>query len=1285
MIRRLLQALLKFSAYTAAGVVILLAIALGLFRLFLPRLPEYQEDIKAWASAAIGMNVEFSGMDARWGLRGPEVEFYHAELVARDTETVVIAAEEVGVGVGLMRLLVDRKFVVDRVMLRESRIEVRQLGDGGWLVQGSPIDELLPQRRPAPQSVARFEVLGEDIEVAFFQPGDEQPRRFRIPRATVSRNEDRLAVDATVDLPGSLGRRMLVAATQHLEEGADGAWNVSLDIDDIDLAGVSGMHRLRQLQFSKGTGDVNLALEIVAGSVRSATADLQLLDIAARDEASISVSGVLEYRRSTDGWLAAGNGLRLETPQGTWPATALRVEVSTDAEGKIVLLDAQASYLRLDDYRILAPWLTAEQYDLVAGYDPNGVIRDLALTLADLDSEMVRYDVSAELVETGIAARTQMPGLRGFSGSLRADQSGGRLHMEAPGLAVSSDRFLGDVLYLDEAVGTVVWRRSNNRTTLLTDSILLRNEDLALDASVEVSLADDSKAPIVDIAATWSIEDLASAKRYIPFIPRIPKTSEWFQKGLLAGRIPRGSARLYGPLDKFPFDEGEGRLLIEAEVENGRLIYQERWPLAQVLDAKLVVENTRLYSAENRFIIVGNEVNDAKIEIGDFRLPVLTVNAYTAGPIDAVRQLLAQSPVGSDVFGGKLEEVGVTGSGSFSLDLMVPVRDWQSFEFTSRLQTSNAAFSLEGFPAPVTDLSGIITVERDNIGSESLGGTFLGRPVAIDLQPAPASMPDFRIVASASGMATAEALVGELGLPFEGRASGELGYRARLLFPRGKTEEPAPFTVEIETDMAGFALDMPQPVQKAAGDLLPTFGVIELPKGGESISSSGTAAGLMSWDLIFEKPEDRWDLDRGIVNFGEDTEPLGLDAAETRGLHLRGTVGEVFMQKWFDMAKQGGGAKTGMGERIRSIDLVVSDLHIIGQHLVDHQVRVDRSARDWLVQIDGEDVVGSAVIPYDFQSGRELVVDMERLVLPGEAEDSEDGRTAVDPRSLPPISIKAAEFAFGSRFFGEVEARFRHTANGLEAETLSTRDGSFEIGGSAGWVVDESDPIGNRSYLKAQLSSRDFESTMRRLGYEPGIVADDAAMSFDLSWSGGPAADFMESLDGEVRVRIGTGQLSDVEPGAGRMFGLMSIVALPRRLSLDFRDVFSKGFGFDKIDGTFRIEDGDTYTCDLSLEGPAADIGIVGRAGLVTRDYDQVAVVNANFGNTLPVVGGVLGGPQVAAVMLIFSQLFKKPLQEATQIYYGITGSWDEPVIESSSARQLAEHAAMSGCIANAE
>jgi len=323
-------------------------------------------------------------------------------------------------------------------------------------------------------------------------------------------------------------------------------------------------------------------------------------------------------------------------------------------------------------------------------------------------------------------------------------------------------------------------------------------------------------------------------------------------------------------------------------------------------------------------------------------------------------------------------------------------------------------------------------------------------------------------------------------------------------------------------------------------------------------------------------------------------------------------------------------------------------------------------------------------VPYDFGSERAMVVEMERLYLPGD-DESVDEPSPPDPTTLPPIALTAGDFALGDRHFGVLEARVERVADGLEATMITTKDDTFEIEGTGKWVVDELDPLGSRTSLTTTLTSSDVMQTMARLNFTPGIDSDQMDAQVDLSWSGGPRADFLDVLDGEVQVQFGNGQLEEVEPGAGRVFGLMSIVALPRRLSFDFRDVFSKGFGFDKIAGTFRIVDGESYTCDLSLAGPAADIGIVGRASLANRDYQQTAVVSANVGNTLPIVGAVVAGPQAAAALLIFSQIFKKPLQEVGQFYYDISGSWDEPIVESTDAANFASNSDLAGCIASAE
>lgn len=1278
--KNLLQRLLKFAAYSAAGVVILLAIAVGLFRLFLPRLPEYQEEIKDWASFAIGMNVEFSGMDARWGLSGPELKFYDAELIRQDTMARIIAAEEVSVGVGVMRLLVDRTLVVDRVVVRDTSIEVRQLENGQWTIQGSLVDELLARQKNGDRDVGSIEFVGQNIELQFLQPGDERPRNFHVPRLLVRRDKARIAVDATLLLPESIGGQMTVAATQMLvPQVGERGWDMTIEAEDLELAGLAGLLPAGVTGLVSGGGDIDLSVAYASGSLKSATAEVDFKDLSQDGGVEFDLGGRFEFHNDPGGWLVAADDFQLTTPAGKWPASSLRLETSTAADGHIVMLDVRASYINLADIAVLEPWLNEQQNELRSRLDLTGVVRDLAATLGDVDTKNPRYDVSANLDGIGVAPYEKFPGLRRFSGSLRANQSGGRFEIESQDVTVGLPNYLSESIMLDDALGTVIWRRSNNRITILSDSIAIHNADFESELNIELTLPDGGGAPVIDLASTWSVTDISSVKRYLPEKVMTPKSYQWLQQALVSGRIPRGTARLYGPLDKFPFDGGEGRLLVQANVRDATLRYQEKWPAAKLMDVDVVLDNLRLYSVRSHSSNLGNEVTNAEVEISDFRDPVLKVAAFGTGTLETMRQFAAQSPIGK-IFGGQLDRITVAGDASFDLSLMVPIRDFRNFEFTTRIRSNSGTLQVEGLDPPVTELSGVVTIGRDTVSSEALVGQFLGQPIAIELLPAPETQPNYRVVANVSGMATAADLIEGFGIPLDNYLSGAAAYTASLLFPRGKQEIPPPFKIQIDSDLVGFGVDLPVPFSKAPDDALPLTGVIEFPRGEEMIHSSGNVSELLQWQASFAKVNDLWDFDRGVLTLGN--EPM--TGAETRGLHLRGSTGYVRLQDWFDLSKRGD-ARIGLAERIRSIDMTVDTLYLVGQRLSNHRVRVDRSALDWLVQFDGDDVVGSAIIPYDFASGRELVLEMDKLVLPGDDDENSGLGGKVDPRSLPTISLKAAEFGFGDRYLGAVETIFERTEDGFEAQSIVAKDESFEIIGSGSWLVDDTDPAGHRSIVTATLTSTDIERTMQRLNYTPGIIGNDMGVQLDLSWSGGPREDFMDSLDGEVHVRLGIGQLVEVEPGAGRMFGLMSIVALPRRLSLDFRDVFQKGFGFDSINGSFRLVDGEAYTCNLSLAGPAADIGIIGRASLARRDYEQTAVVSANVGSTLPVVGAVIAGPQVAAALLIFSQIFKKPLQDIGQVYYSIGGTWDEPIVDSADAASFAAHGKLAECISDQE
>ncbi|MFQ5981784.1 MAG: YhdP family protein [Woeseiaceae bacterium] len=1280
--KSVLQRLAKYLAYFMAAVVIFLAVAVGLFRLMLPRLPEYQEEIKSWASDAIGMQVDFAGMNARWRLRGPEINFYNAELIRASDSDSLLRVDELSVGVGLMRLLVDRELVVDRVLITDTSFDLRQGEDGGWLVQGVPLEELIVARPDLPEGGgAAVTVTGQDIGLDYWPSGAEQAIELMIDNLQVRRDELGLDIELTVDLPDELGERLEISAVKRTDgEAVTGAWEFFVEGTSLTVPGWTRFQPSGLPVLSSGKADLSLWLKRSQDGIRSATGNLVVTDLVAGDafESPFGIQGRFEFSNDPQGWLLAADNFRLQAVAGEWPNSSLRADVTVDASGRVQAIDARASFINLDNLKLVSPWLPENERSMLDELAPSGMVHGLELRLTDLGSDSVRFDVSAELEEAGIRAKDKWPGVSGFSGQIRADRSGGRIEIESTDLRLDMPKLLGEVIEFDDAIGTVIWRRSKDSTIILSDSVRIRNADLDTRSSLQVSLPSDGGSPLIDFVSNWNMTDVSAVPRYLPVKVMKPKLYAWYERALVAGRVLRGMTRITGPLDKLPFEGGEGTLRLEAHVEDGILRFNPKWPPVVQVSADIVIENTRFFSNHNTATMLGNTTVDARAEIANMRNPVLTIDASSASTLESMRQLSMNSPI-SNVFGGQLERMQVDGEASFDLQLRYPIRDKLNYEFRTSIRSNGGRLSIQGFAPPLTELSGLVTITRDTMQSDGLTARFLGEPVDIDVSRATEDQPQYFAIVSASGIATAEGLIGELGLPLAGRLEGSTPYDASILFPRGKLENPVPLHIAVDTDLEGIALEVPAPVGKGADEIRSLSVHIEFPEP-DRIDSFGDAGEDIKWSASFLKGEDAWDFDRGVVAVG------GGQAfvPETRGLHIVGETPEVRLKAWLRTAPQGSDGP-GFGERIRSIDLTVGDLYVVGQHFSRHRVQVNRGAQEWLVKADGEEAVGTVVVPYDFSGDRPLVVDMQKLILPGSGDDQAEVGEPTDPRRLPPVSIKAAEFALGLRHFGALEATFERTDRGLESTGITTTDDSFELSGAGRWVVEPADEAGQRSYLTGKLISTDIVQTTKRLNYEPGIVGGDMEIDIDVTWPGGPREDLLSYVDGNIGIRLSSGQLDLVDPGAGRVFGLMSVAALPRRLSLDFRDVFAKGFGYDEITGNFRLASGETYTCDLTLKGPAADIGIVGRAGLVSRDYHQTAIVSASVGDTLPVVGAVVAGPQVAAALLIFSQIFKKPLQEMGQIYYSIDGSWDEPAVEVANADQFASTYELAGCLKDSE
>jgi len=310
---------------------------------------------------------------------------------------------------------------------------------------------------------------------------------------------------------------------------------------------------------------------------------------------------------------------------------------------------------------------------------------------------------------------------------------------------------------------------------------------------------------------------------------------------------------------------------------------------------------------------------------------------------------------------------------------------------------------------------------------------------------------------------------------------------------------------------------------------------------------------------------------------------------------------------------------------------------------------------------------GQITVPANLDGGTPIRLDMRRLQLvAAQRAASETGERAVDPRTLPALSITADDFSWQARRFGKFSAEIRKDPQGLRVARLESTSPDFNLSGSGSWLAEGS---GSRTRLDLEFSSGDLAAASRALGYRDSVQAKQARAKASVTWLGGPSEDAIGRMDGTLRLELGNGQLRTVKPGAGRILGLMSVGDLPRRLALDFRDVTDEGLAFDTVSGDFELRAGDAYTQNLLVKGPAVDIGVVGRTGLLKQDYDQTVVVSGNPTGPLTVAGALAGGPVGAAGVLLFSQLFKGQLQGLTRVYYRVTGPWSSPVVERISAQ----------------
>jgi len=288
-----------------------------------------------------------------------------------------------------------------------------------------------------------------------------------------------------------------------------------------------------------------------------------------------------------------------------------------------------------------------------------------------------------------------------------------------------------------------------------------------------------------------------------------------------------------------------------------------------------------------------------------------------------------------------------------------------------------------------------------------------------------------------------------------------------------------------------------------------------------------------------------------------------------------------------------------------------------------------------------------------------LVVDMERLFIT--TDPVRAASSPIDPRTLPEARVTSRNFRYNGLELGQLQLDASRTEGGLHLDGLRLKTGTTEINAKGDWTIDGAR---QRSAFDIDMQSADMGKTLGDWGYVGTMAGGRTAMKIVANWNGSPADFAFERLSGNTTLRIEKGRLLEVDPGAAKIFGLVSIAALPRRLLGDFGDVSRKGMTFDAIIGEYELKNGNAFTSGLIVDGPTARLGLAGRIGLAKRDYDQVITAVPPALDALPLLGvAVTAAPPIGATIFVVQRLFKKYFDDLTAVQYTVVGSWDNPVI----------------------
>ncbi len=1316
---RLLRALWLLCWSVFATSVIVAAVALSLIRLLLPMAQNYREDIAAWISSAVGHEVHIAGLDARWSGVRPVLQLRGVTIASMQTGLIEIDTVDVSLGIAASqhtwRLVPSRLSIVHpRITLfAHSASQPFEhpfagfAGFAGW-----------------PLGASRVRV--EDARVCV---DTRELRGCFTGNASLRSDGNRLMGEADLRLSAPWGKTVHFALDAYTNDNVwAGAWY--LETKGLHLA--PWIHRWYPTVVVDGFLNLrvwgNLALTQCEGVI-----DRLLIQADDTSEGSRTLAEMVDgfsWKKETAGWQVDIAGLRpLGTPGGA------TVQVQRDVQN----LWVRAGNISLKEVAFLASLdgvLEGKTATLMRALSPQGQLAELRLHLplaessvehpADNPSEnptaglslstWKNVDLQTRFTDVSVRPWQGIPGIEALSGSLRIVNGTGSLDFEDLHGTLYLASLFATPWAIDRLTGSLTVQQDSLGWHLTAPNLVLANPDLALKAGGRLFLPSTGLSPgllgiglspRLDIEASFSRGDGSRLSTYLPRRIMPYRAAAWLDRSILAGKIREGTVHFHGHVADFPFDHNEGTFVVNAQITGGEVSYAPDWPALHALDVTLGFHGRAMEIQAEGGRILDSALDPTSVVISDLdhEPPLLQIRGRVHGPLADVPRLLKETPL-VHRYGPYVATL--EGKGKMSLTLGVDMYTKKPIEMSrleghldlqkNDLRWHDPDVALEG-------TSGSLAFSTEGIHGQQIETHLFGLPVQLSVQSQRAAGGHSTTVMEVRGTLEPNTLKTYLPPALLKRCRGQTSWQATITLPEIPPGGKAMPVVQVASDLRGLALDLPEPLAKSAEQPQPLQ--LQTALGGNQHKIQISYGTLASATLELDKDST---FLQGDVRLGKaTTTPPKISMPRPAGLYLAADLTKTRLEDWLDLASGLGGTtdshRTALGF---GMDAKIGDLRVGSYDFHGVALSAGSQGEGWEAHFNAQETTGR--LHGSGAGGMGLTLELDRLTLVDNVEkhtkkDTPE-ETSTDPRHLPPFQIRCADLHLASVIqqeqgkekttktedmpLGRLEITTRPDPEGMTITGLHLHAPTFQIDGTGSWHTQRSDHLhegGQHSSFDLtsfdlSLDTPNLGNALNTLGYAGTLEGGVGKASLHTEWPGAPSAFAVEPMMGTLAITLDKGRLVHVNPGStGRIFGLLSLQALPRRLAFDFSDVFRKGLSFDRMHGDFRIDHGNAYSDNLELRGPAANIAVEGRTGLIARDYDQVVTVTPNVGGTLPLAGALAAGSVglgfgVGAAIVLAQQLFQsQPLQplrhlipfgldQITNIRYTLRGSWYHPVME---------------------